>query len=154
MAQEWCLVRMYIIMVRARDGRETGMAVGRYAYYAVDGNVARQHAVELIGQLLAVGYRLLGIEMCHHHVGMDTCVGASGTYHAHVAAHQKQQGALHFVLHRIAAGLHLPSVVGRAVVAEVYKVTLHQNKLGFLLRASLSESICSCFCEYSLRISA
>ena len=39
-------------------------------------------------------------------------------------------------------------------LAEVYKVTLHQNKLGFLLRASLSESICSCFCEYSLRISA
>ena len=88
-AQKWVFARVYIIVVRARSGTESGVQVGSDWLDALQSDVARKKAIQTIDKLLTIkllpvyqigsGKILLRpfiIEMNDHFSGVDTGIGA------------------------------------------------------------------------------
>ena len=117
---------MYIIMVCARDGRETGMHLWGYLPYFVYGDVAGQDAVQAVYQLVGFHRNPVGIEVGCHVSGMYAGIGPSCSHHLHFLSQKYGEGALQLLLHRIGIGLNLPAVVVGAVVTEEYEIS-HDN---------------------------
>lgn len=84
-AVEWRLARVYIIMVRARNGAKTCMHIVGNRLYAVDGDIGWQNAVEPERKLLTVDVEQ-GVEMCCHPSGMYASIGSAGTYDGRLLA--------------------------------------------------------------------
>lgn len=88
-AQERVFARVYIIVVRARSGTESGVQVGSDWLDALHSDVARKKAIQTIDKLLTIKhltayqigsrkriFRKFIIEMHYHFSGVDTGIGA------------------------------------------------------------------------------
>ena len=118
------LGRGHVVAVEARRGVKPGMGIGTHRPQAVDGDVGRQQAVQLVGHEGGV-QRPRAVEVGHHEAGMYTGIGPAGSHHVDGLAEQGGEGAHQAFLHTHAVGLHLPAVVGRAVVGQVDEVSLY-----------------------------
>lgn len=117
--EEWRGVGHGIVVVGARGGVEAGVSVGVNGYDALDGYVAPHERVERSHEAVGVGNRLVGVEVGHHHPGVDAGVGASGSGHGRWAAHDGRERFFDGLLHGVGVGLALPSVEGRAAIGEL-----------------------------------
>lgn len=115
MSLKGLFAQMDMIMIGAAGGREACVQIVGNVPHTLHGDVARQQAIQFIHKLRAVNGSV-GIEMCHHHGGMYARICAAGTRYGRVPAQQRAQGFLQGFLHGRGTGLHLPSVVSRAVV--------------------------------------
>ena len=92
------------------------MHIIAHGFHRLYGYIVGQQAVQLITQLLAID-SALEVEVGHHHTGMNTGIGTSGTSNLDVGTQQQRQGSLQLLLHRDAVGLYLPAVKTGSVVA-------------------------------------
>ena len=92
------------------------------------GDVLWQQTVQLIHQLFAVDALLgleprLGVEVCHHHAGVHSRIGAPCSRHADLLAEKRRERPLQLFLHRHPVGLYLPTVVVGSVISESDEVS-------------------------------
>ena len=124
--KERVLTQMDIIMICPRHCAEPCVHAAVYGHGLICRNVPRQQPVELIYKLRTVKFAV-EVEMRYHHARMYPGISPPRARHGHVVTQQRRQGVLKHLLHRKRIGLHLPSVVGRTVISEIKKISLHRR---------------------------
>ena len=76
MAQEGRLLCMQEVMIGARGGREACVQIVGHSFYPLNGDVAWQQLIELVGQLPGV-HLFIDIEVGHHHGSMYSGIRTS-----------------------------------------------------------------------------
>ena len=61
--------------------------------------------------------------MRHHQSGMDTRIGAPGTYDKELSPQKQRELLFDGLLHGDAVGLRLPSVVGGAIILKIDEIS-------------------------------
>ena len=118
------LGRRNVILVHARGGIKAGMRFGLHRPQAIHRDIRRQQAVQLVGHENFV-QRTVGIKMGHHERSMYPRIRTPGPHYADLAAQQRRQRPFEALLYAHSVGLHLPAVVGRAVVSQINEISLH-----------------------------
>lgn len=131
---------VYIIVVRARYGREAGVHAVGHRKNVMDRDVAGQDAIQAIHHLVArerkpvrtIRSRLwrstLPVEVRRHLACMNPRVGAPCADHLDVFSQQNRQATLQLLLHRVGIGLNLPAMIVGAIIAKGNKVSTHGRK--------------------------
>ena len=92
-------------MICTADGIESGVAVRRDFPDLLYGYILTDHGVEFADQAVGIGQRRPGIEMGHHHAGVDPGIGAAGAGNLHRPAQNHRQSVLKHQLDRHLARL-------------------------------------------------
>lgn len=124
MTAEGIFPQMYVIVIGAERGAETGVHVSRDGPDVGHGDVTRQQTVEFVYELLHIDIFTFDLEMGHHHRGVHAGIGPACPHNFYRLAEQGGKGALQFFLHGIAVGLYLPTVIGGAIKSEGDEVSL------------------------------
>ena len=61
--------------------------------------------------------------MRHHQSGMDTRIGAPGTYDKELSPQEQRELLFDGLLHGDAVGLRLPSVVGGSIILKIDEIS-------------------------------
>ena len=85
------------------------------------GNVRRKQFVQLVPELRTV--HLTKVKVCHHHAGMHTRIGTSCPHHFDGLSQHGRKGMLQRLLHADTMRLHLPAMVGCAIVGKRNEIT-------------------------------
>lgn len=110
------------VLVGAARGVKSRMGITGHGKYLVDGNALAQYAVQAVHEPACVGNGRLGVEVRNHHGSVHARVGAPGSSDAYGRVQHHGHGLLNGLLHAHVVGLHLPAVVGAAVVGQSYEI--------------------------------
>ena len=125
MAQEGLLAHIHIIMVSSGRGIKARVGRRRHLPQIRHGNIGRQQAIEFIGHPIWVCDGRFHIKVGHHAGSMNARIGATSTCRVNLCAQKGGQCAIQLLLHRRCIWLHLPTMIGSAVIGEAEKIAGH-----------------------------
>ena len=90
----------------------------------VNGNVRWKDSVEPIGSLFRVQF-LFRVKVCSHFFCVHPRVCSSGSGDGNGLSEQETECFIDFLLHTDGVGLHLPAVIGCAVIGKEEEIAMH-----------------------------
>ena len=103
---------------------EACVCFGSHFTKCVNGDVRWKDSVEPIGSLFRVQF-LFRVKVCSHFFCVHPCVCSSGSGDGNGLSEQETECFIDFLLHTDGVGLHLPAVIGCAVIGKEEEIAMH-----------------------------